>query len=328
MNSLDKGDNDFARYFNEVQGWQTIISRAGYVDAWSLLHGRCVLIFGLHSPFGKWIPRKTFYEGLKHIDNYVNFFINRVLTLSEKDKDARDDGYTFLHALSQYTSSRKVMRDQLVAVLLAGRDTTASTLSFLFAELSRHPEVFEKLKKEILSNIGPHRAPSFEDIRSCTYLQKTISETLRIYPAVPYNVRLALKDTSLPRGGGQDGSKVVGIKKNTPIAYAPFLLQRDPQNYPPVSLEFPNIETFCPERWNAWTPKPWTYIPFNGGPRICIGQQFALTEIGYTVVRLLQRFSRIVRYWKDNELLLKTEIVISPANGVKIGFWEAEPEKV
>ena len=74
-----------------------------------------------------------------------------------------------------------------------------------------------KLRREILDNIGPDKTPSFEEIRNCSFLQKTISETLRLYPSVPYNVRLALKDTTLPHGGGPDGRQPVGIKKDTPI---------------------------------------------------------------------------------------------------------------
>lgn len=96
-------------------------------------------------------------------------------------------------------------------------DTTAGTLSFLFYQLSAQPEITAKLRREILENVGSHKAPSFEDIRNCSYLQKTISETLRLYPAVPYNVRLALKDTTLPHGAGPDGRQPVGIKKDTPI---------------------------------------------------------------------------------------------------------------
>lgn len=101
--------------------------------------------------------------------------------------------------------------------MLTATDTTAGTLSFLFYELSANPEIVAKLRREVLEIIGSDRSPSFEDIRNCTYLQKTISETLRLYPAVPYNVRLALRDTTLPRGAGPDGLQPVGVLKDTPI---------------------------------------------------------------------------------------------------------------
>ena len=100
-------------------------------------------------------------------------------------------------------------------------------------------------------------------------------------------------------------------------------MQRRPDLYPPESADFPSVLTYCPERWEKWTPKAWTYIPFNGGPRICVGQQFALTEMAYTIVRILQRFESISRYWQG-EQKMKAEIVISPADGVKVGFWNAE----
>lgn len=70
-------------------------------------------------------------------------------------------------------------------------------------------------------------------------------------------------------------------------------MQLTERNYPPVSETFPHILTFAPQRWEKWQPKAWTYIPFNGGPRLCVGQQFALTEMGYTVVRMLQKFKRV-----------------------------------
>lgn len=100
-------------------------------------------------------------------------------------------------------------------------------------------------------------------------------------------------------------------------------MQRRADLYPPESPDFPHVLTYAPERWEKWTPKAWTYIPFNGGPRICVGQQFALTEMAYTIVRILQRFDHISKYWQG-EQKLKSEIVISPADGVKVGFWDSE----
>lgn len=64
------------------------------------------------------------------------------------------------------------------------------------------------------------------------------------------------------------------------------------------------------------------YLPFNGGPRICIGQQFALTEIGYTVVRMLQKYERIDRYSSDGDMKFRSNIVLSPADDIRVGFWE------
>ena len=85
-----------------------------------------------------------------------------------------------------------------------------------------------------------------------------INETLRLYPVVPFNVRLALKDTTLPTGGGKDGMQPIGILKGTPIAYSALGMQRRADLYPPPSSGFPPVSEFVPERWDKWTPKSWT----------------------------------------------------------------------
>ena len=137
-------------------------------------------------------------------------------------------------------------------------------------------------------------------------------------------MRLALHDTTLPTGGGDDGMQPIGILKDTPVAYSAILMQRRADLYPPPSANFAAVLEYSPERWENWTPKPWQYIPFNGGPRICIGQQFALTEMAYTIVRIFQRFERVDKYWAEKDLGLKSEIVIAPLSAVKVGFWEAK----
>ena len=152
-----------------------------------------------------------------------------------------------------------------------------------------------------------------------------MNETLRLYPSVPFNVRLALKDTTLPHGGGPDGLAPIGVLKDTPIGYSTLVMQRRPELYPPGSQAL----EFNPDRWLDWQPKPWQYIPFNGGPRICIGQQFALTEMGYTIVRLLQKFERVENFMglvDGGSPCLKAEIVLQPGQGVRVGFFEHDEE--
>jgi cytochrome P450 len=147
-------------------------------------------------------------------------------------------------------------------------------------------------------------------------------ETLRLYPVVPFNVRLALKDTTLPRGGGPDGLSPIGITKNTPIGYSTIVMQRREDLY--TASPYPTL-AYAPERWESWQPRPWQYIPFNGGPRICIGQQFALTEMGYTIVRMLQKYERMENWMgkvDGGKPCLKAEIVLQPGQGVRVGFWQ------
>jgi cytochrome P450 len=256
--SLENPQAQFAEAFAEAQRVQNIIARAG--------------------PLIPFIPKSSFRKALKVINEFVQPFIERALGLSQQELDEKtksDEGYTFLHALASFTRERKVLRDQLVAVLLAGRDTTAATLSWTFHELSKHPEVVSRLRREILERLGPHRPPTYDDLKNMRYLQHVMNETLRLYPAVPFNMRVSLTDTTLPRGGGSDGTQPVGVPKLTAIGYSTLLLQRLPQIYVDQGEGFPDPRTFAPERFEQWTPKAWTYIPFNGGPRICIGQQWA-----------------------------------------------------
>lgn len=227
---------------------------------------------------------------------FVEPFVDEALALSPAELEKRtksDEGYTFLHAIAAYTRDRKVLRDQLVAVLLAGRDTTACTLCWLFYELSRQPQLVADLRAEIAETVGWTAAPTYANLKSMRLLQHTINETLRLYPVVPFNVRMALRDTTLPRGGGSDGNSPVGMPKDTPVIYSTHYMQLTPEVYPATSATFPPPEDFAPRRWDTWQPRHWTYIPFNGGPRICVGQNFAITEMGYAVSRILQRFGRI-----------------------------------
>jgi cytochrome P450 len=212
-------------------------------------------------------------------------------------------------------------------VLLAGRDTTACTLSWTIYELARHPEVVKKLREEIMAQVGLDREPTYDDLKSMKYLQNIMNETLRLYPVVPYNVRFSVKDTTLPTGGGPDGTQPIPVLKGTPIGYSTLVMQRRADIYPPPSATFAPHDVFSPERWFHWQPKPWTYIPFNGGPRICIGQQFALTEMGYVLTRMFQKFERVESHMAEvdgGSPLLKSEIVLQPGQGVKVAFFESQ----
>jgi hypothetical protein len=130
--------------------------------------------FILSRPLKKLVPRSSFYANLKIIDAFITPYIESVLCLSPEElstKTKSQSGYTFLHALASFTRDRKVLRDQLLTILLAGRDTTASALSWTFYELARHPEVVKKLRDEIIRTLGLDRPPTFNDLKDMKYLQ-------------------------------------------------------------------------------------------------------------------------------------------------------------
>src|SRR5271168_1219862 len=223
------------------------------------------------------IPKKSYYEDIRKINDFIEPYITEALQCSPAELERKlSKTDSFLHALARYSRDRKLIRDQLVAILLAGRDTTASSLSWAFLELARNPGAVEKMRAEIIEHLGPNgRKPTYEDIKDMEYLTAVINETLRLYPVVPFNVRTSLVDTTLPRGGGSDGLEPVGIKAETPVGYSTLKMHRRRDLYPPLSESFPyDPADWVPERWQSWTPKSWQFIPFNGGPRICIGQNF------------------------------------------------------
>lgn len=114
---------------------------------------------------------------------------------------------------------------------------------------------------------------------------------LRLYPSVPVNSRTAVRATLLPVGGGPDLQAPVLIPKGSAVAYSVYSMHRRPDLYGM------DAELFRPERWSEPLPlfedpvnAKWGYLPFNGGPRICLGMDFGLTEAAYTVVRLVQKY--------------------------------------
>ncbi|KAH8829995.1 cytochrome P450 [Flagelloscypha sp. PMI_526] len=206
---------------------------------------------------------------------------------NEKDNEA-----TLIDFLVEKTSDPKLIRDEVLSILIAGRDTTATTLSLIIYQLAQHPEIVTRLRQEILDKVGPSREPTMEDFRDMKYLRAVCNETLRLYPVVPFNFKEALKPQIVPNASDPN-AKPWYFPANTRVGYAIVALHRRKDLWGPDALEFdPN--RFLDERLgNYLTPNPFIFLPFNAGPRICVGQQFAYHEMSYFLVRLLQQFTSI-----------------------------------
>lgn len=137
---------------------------------------------------------------------------------------------------------------------------------------------------------------------------------LRLHPVVPRNERQAIQDTVLPTGGGADGSHPVFVSKGTLVSYNVYAMHRRADIYGADASEF------RPERWEDSQLRPgWAYLPFNGGPRICIGQRYALTEVGYLLVRMAQYFASLESCdpgpWEESLTL-----TVCSRNGTKVAL--------
>ncbi|KAF2791501.1 cytochrome P450 [Melanomma pulvis-pyrius CBS 109.77] len=221
-----------------------------------------------------------------------------------------EERYVFIHELAKQTSDKARIRDELMNVLLAGRDTTASLLSNMFFEIAKRPDIWMRLKEEIEGLEG--RLPTYEELRGFKYLKWCLNESLRLHPVVPGNSRFAIRDTMLPLGGGATGAAPLFVPRGTLVSYSPYTMHRRKDLYGP------DAHLYKPERWDTLRPS-WEYLPFNGGPRICLGQQYALTEASYVTVRLVQEFSKLESRdegpWREGLTLTCCSL-----NGTKVGL--------
>ena len=141
---------------------------------------------------------------------------------------------------------------------------------------------------------------------------------LRLFPPVPTNARFAYSDTVLPRGGGANGKLPIFVPKGSIVMYSVYSMHRRTDIYGPDALKF-NPERWAPEAPNGPLRPGWGFLPFNGGPRICVGQQYALTEASYTIVRLLQTFGELENR-DPNEWVEGYGLTLCSGEGTKVAL--------
>ncbi|KAK9323804.1 cytochrome P450 [Lipomyces orientalis] len=271
--------------------------------------------------------RNTTAIAHKFVDYYVHKALDAYHRGAAKMEEVTSGRYVFLYSLVEETQDPKVLRDQALNILLAGRDTTAGLLSWTFYLLAIHRNVFEKLRREIVDTFGDKlNSPgkqhiNFEALKNLSYLRYVLNEVLRLYPSVPLNYRCAVKDTVLPVGGGTDGKSPIFVRKGDTVAYSVYVMHRRKDFFGD------DADEFRPERWAEGKTWTWEYLPFNGGQRICLGQQYALTEAGYTIVRLLQEFDTLEStepLESDGFPLKRAMLTMSKATGVHIRLYKTK----
>ncbi|POR32184.1 Cytochrome P450 [Tolypocladium paradoxum] len=248
----------------------------------------------------------------KRVFKYIDDFIDESLKRNHsKTTDRRNDVLTELAAV---TEDRKVLRDQVLHLLVASRDTTASVLSNLFFVLARNPLIYKRLREAVLT-VAETMAPTASQLKKMEYVRWCINESLRLHPVIPTNAREARQDTTIPRGGGADGNSPLFVKKGAVVMYNLYAMHRDERVFGS------DPEAFVPERWKDLRPG-WCYLPFSGGPRICMGQHLALTEAQYVVARMVQTFETVEGHGEKDWVELYA-LATTCRDGVKVSLRRA-----
>ena len=242
---------------------------------------------------------RRFDQVLREIDEFIFGLIREGRRSGQDQGDllsmlllARDESGTGM--------SDRQLRDELVTLMVAGLDTTALAVSWALFLLARHPEAQLRLKAEVDQVLG-ERSPTFAELPQLRFADAVLKESMRLYPPAWLIGREAMNDCEV---GGQS------IKRGESIILSQWLVHRDLRH-------FPDAAAFRPERWLEASisdlPK-FAYFPFGGGPRVCIGNNFAVMEGILVLAAIFQRFG--VRCESGYTVKPWPSITLQPEGGI------------
>lgn len=295
-----------------------------------------------------WIlPAGKYRQACKDMQGFAARYVQAALDTDAKGSSAGINGKkkrtALLHALLNETRDPIELRDQILQLLIGGRNTTATLISNILLFLARHPDQYARYRTVVLQAFKQHTLPTFEELKACKILTYIMYEALRMLPLVPITLgRRAIKNTTLPRGGGPDGSLPIAVRKGESVRLCQYVMFRR------HDIWGDDGDEFRPERWEGRKIGP-EFVPFSAGPRICIGRKFswepfhrtdwrhmkanltstveqlALNECAFVLVRLFQLFDKIEHSGADHPIETKLSIGVAVKDGVKLRFHRAIP---
>ena len=198
-------------------------------------------------------------------------------------------------------TEQQILEEALI-LMVAGHETSAMSLSWTWMLLAQNPDTEKKLLHTVEETLG-EEAPTFEKLRELGYTLQVVEESMRLYPPAWIVDREPLE---------KDEFEGVEIKKGVDIAALIYGLHRNEKYW-----EYP--DKFDPERFNEANKKtqtPYSYLPFGGGPRLCIGNNFALMEMQYILAMFVRRYR--FELIKKQEIEILPMITLRAKNGIKV----------
>jgi cytochrome P450 len=192
------------------------------------------------------------------------------------------------------------VRDEAMTLFLAGHETTAIALTWTLYLLSQHPDILQKLQQEVDTVLGNRRA-TLDDLKQLTYTNMVVKESMRFYPPAWITTRIVMEPIVFDTFTAEIGNLLV---------LSPYLTHHDPALWE-------NPSTFNPQRFTKEAEKEhhkFAYFPFGGGPRVCIGNHFAMMEIQLLLVTILQQYTADLA--PNADIQPEPVLTLRPLNGM------------
>ncbi|RBR21543.1 uncharacterized protein FIESC28_04811 [Fusarium coffeatum] len=219
-----------------------------------------------------------FSQSCSKVRDFIHGFVNIRRNLSEKGQSNHGDALQCLLDHDDAAWNDESIVEYILNLLILGHDTTACSITWAIHELSRRPDVQQRLREEIMDLDNTCPMPFFPDIDKLPYLHNFVREVLRLYCAVAMAPRQATQDVEIAG---------VVLPKGTVIQLSPAVMNTHP------SVWGPDARDLNPDRWNDLSgnaASAYAFETFHNGPRMCIGKQLSMMEMKVILVEILRKF--------------------------------------
>jgi cytochrome P450 len=245
------------------------------------------------------LPSSSYTKVCNQIHSFVDFYINQFCSEKNRGNTSTTKRQSVAETIVSTNDDMYSIQSQVIQAMMGAQDTTSSLLGNTIELLARHPLFWEELKREFAEK--GDSLLSFDGLRESTVIQNILIESmfaiftfeksiynvalgLRVRPVFPAMGREALRDTTLPVGGGPNCQSPIFVPKGIQGVSNFYMLHRDP------TVFGDDVEAFNPHRWTSIKPTSKQFAPFGLGGRSCLGKDKALVEAGYVLARLAKEF--------------------------------------
>jgi enediyne biosynthesis protein E7 len=288
---------------------QTLFSFDTHSDAETVEQAMRVILPHVFNRLGNlinpplWLPtpaNRRFSRSLAAVDQVVYRIIHQHRLAQDRGEPDHDLLAMLMRARDAETGAGlddSQLRNETITFLLAGHETTANALTWIFYLISQHPAV-EQLLLEEITNVLAGKTPTLADIPQLAYTKSVIQESMRLYPPIWIIERRVIQ---------QDVINSYTLPAGSAVVISPYALHRHPAFWQQPGK-------FDPTRFHAGVPE--AYIPFGAGPRFCIGNEFAMLEAQLITVMVLQAFQ--LKLLPGHPVEPQPDITLRPKHGMKM----------